>query len=187
MFTGGGIEIAGGFVGEKDSRAIDESTGEGSALLFTTGEFAGAMLGASREADPRERFGDALSSLGAIDFGEAEREFYIFLESHARKEIERLEDHADGVAAVACEGGGVEFGEILAGDMDGAGGGAVESGEEIEESRLAGTGGTEQGQEFAGGDFEGEVIDGVDSGLSEMVLARDRVGADDWLAGFDWH
>jgi len=100
-FAGGGIEIAGGLVGEKNFWAIDERTGDGGALLFAAGKFGGAMAGALFEFYALKRFGDAGGALGAIDFGEAKRKLDVFRERHAREKIEGLKDHADGVAAVA--------------------------------------------------------------------------------------
>jgi len=102
-FAGGGIEIAGGLVGEKNFGAIDEGAGDGDALLFAAGEFCGAMAKAMGEADALEGFADTGGAIGAIDFGETEWEFDVFFEGHAREKIEGLEDHADGVAAVAGE------------------------------------------------------------------------------------
>ena len=48
------------------------------------------------------------------------RELDVFCEGHAGKEIEGLEDHADGVAAVAGEFNGIDGGEVAPADMDGA-------------------------------------------------------------------
>src|SRR5688572_19421357 len=39
-----GIEIAGGFVGEEDLRAIDEGARDGHALLLATGKLRGIMV-----------------------------------------------------------------------------------------------------------------------------------------------
>ncbi len=97
------VEIAGGLVGEKNRGAIDEGAGDGAALLFAAGEFGGAVAAACGEADVFEGGLDSGGALGAIDFGEAQRELDIFREGHAGEEIEGLEDHADGVAAVGGE------------------------------------------------------------------------------------
>jgi hypothetical protein len=177
-FAGGGIEIARGFIGEKNFRAIDEGAGDGHALLFAAGEFGGAMAEAMREADTFKGFADARGTLGAIDFGEAKREFDIFLEGHARKEIEGLEDHADGGAAIAGEIEGRERGDIPAEGEDGAGGGAVESGDEIEEGGFAGAGGAEEGEEFILRDAEGDFVDGADGGCAHGVVTGDAVELD---------
>ena len=131
-FAGGGIEIAGGLVGEKNFGAIDEGAGDGDALLFATGEFRGPMAEAMRQANALEGFADAGGALGAIDFGEAKREFDVFFEGHAREKVEGLEDHADGVAAVAGEIERRKRGDILTVREDRAGCGAVEAGDEIQ-------------------------------------------------------
>ena len=173
------VEIAGGLVGKKDCGAVDEGAGDGAALLFAAGEFGGTVAAACREADVFERGLDAGGALGAIDFGESQRELDVFREGHAGEEIERLEDHADGVAAVAGEFCRIDGGEVAAADVDGAGGGAVESGQEIEKGGLAGAGAAEKGDEFALADFEGDVVDGGDGGVAEVVVAGDVLGLDE--------
>src|SRR5208337_1565983 len=95
------------------------------------------------EADALEGFADSGGAIGAGDFGEAEGEFDIFLEGHTGEKVEGLEDHADGVAAVTREIKWCERGNVLAVGEDGAGGGAVESGDQIEERGFAGAGGAE--------------------------------------------
>jgi hypothetical protein len=100
-FASRAVEISGGLIGEEDFWAVDEGASDGGALLLAAGEFAGAMSDAFAEADALKSFVDAGGAVAAVDFGEAERELDIFLESHAREEIERLEDHADGLTAVA--------------------------------------------------------------------------------------
>jgi hypothetical protein len=110
LLAGGAVEVAGGLVGEEDGGLIDESAGQGAALLLAAGEFAGAMLAAGGEADAVEGLRYAAAALGAVNFGEAERELDVFFEGHAREEIERLEDHAYGFAAIAGEALGIERG-----------------------------------------------------------------------------
>ncbi len=177
-FASGGIEIAGGFIGEKNFRAIDERAGDGDALLFAARKFGGAMAEAMGEADTFEGFADAGGTLGAIDLGEAKREFDIFLEGHARKEIEGLEDHADGGAAIAGKIEGGERGDVLTEGQDGAGGGAVEPGDEIEERGFAGAGGAEEGEEFVLRDGKGDFVDGANGGCAHGVVAGDAVELD---------
>src|SRR4029077_17910606 len=64
-------------------------------------------------------------------------------------------------------------------DSDGAGGRAVKASQKVEESGLARDRATEQGDEFAGLDLEGDRIDGVNQGFAQLVGARDSVGTDD--------
>src|SRR5258705_13342230 len=51
LFAGGAVEISCRLVGEEDGGLIYERAGQGAALLFAAGEFAGAMLAAGGEAE----------------------------------------------------------------------------------------------------------------------------------------
>ncbi len=182
-FAGGGIEIAGGLVGEKNFRAIDEGAGDGDALLFATGEFRGAVAEAVREANALEGFADAGGTLGAVDLGQAKWQLDIFFERHAREKVERLEDHSNGVAAVAGEIEGIERGDIPAVGKDGAGSGAIQAGDEIEERGFSRTGGAEESEEFVVGYGEGEFVDGADRSFAHGVVAGDAVELDRGIGG----
>jgi hypothetical protein len=151
--------------------------------LLAAGEFGGAVTAAGGEANVLESGLYAGGAVVAIDLGEAQGELDVFRESHPREEIEGLEYHADGVAAVAGEFKGIYGGEVAAANVDRAGCGAVEPGEEIEEGGLAGTGAAEKGDEFAGSDFEGDVVDGGDGGVAELVVAGDVLSLDERLVG----
>src|SRR5258708_2919099 len=111
------------------------------------------------------------------------REFDVFLEGHAREKVEGLKDHADGVAAVAGEIEGGKRGDVPAVSEDGAGGGAVEAGDEIEERGFAGAGRAEEGEEFVVGDGEGEFVDGADGSFAHGVVAGDAVELDGGIGG----
>ena len=86
---------------------------------------------------------DARGAVGAIDFGETEGELDVFFESHASEEIKGLEDHADGVAAIAGQSERRKSGDVLPVGGDGAGSGAIEARDEIEKCGFAGTRGAE--------------------------------------------
>src|SRR5712671_7877537 len=85
LLAGGGVEIAGGLVGEEDGGLIYEGAGQCAALLLAAGEFAGSMVAAGAEADTVEGLRYAMAALGAVDFGEAEGEFHVFCERHSRE------------------------------------------------------------------------------------------------------
>src|SRR5437763_4546575 len=124
-FTGGAVQVAGGLIGEKNFRAIDQGAGNGCALLLAPGEFTGTMSDALFEPDALERFADAGGTLGAVDFGEAKWELDVFFQRHARKKIEGLKDHADGLPAVTGEREGRHFREVSSLRDDGPGAGAA--------------------------------------------------------------
>ena len=57
--TGGGVEIAGGFIGKKDGGLVDEGAGDGGALELSARELVGAMVGAVGKMDGGEEFAGA--------------------------------------------------------------------------------------------------------------------------------
>src|SRR5207245_8727503 len=144
------------------------------------------MTAALVEADAREGFTNARGPVTAVDFGEAERELDIFLESHARKEIEGLKNHADSLAAMAREFERGHFGEIVPASDDRAGSGAIESGNEIQKRGFSGAGAAEKGQEFAGRDGERDVGHSTDGGVATSEVAGDQGSADSGVGCGQW-
>ena len=156
------VEIAGWFVGEQYRRAIHQRPGQRAALLLAAGEFAGAVAAPRAKPHVVERRGNAGFALAAVDFGQPEGQLDVFFQGHARKEIERLKDHADGVAPVAGEFDGVERGQVAAAHVDGSRSGAVQPREQIEEGGFAGAGAAQQGQKFARPNIERDIVHGGD-------------------------
>ena len=76
--TVGGIEVAGGFVGEDELGTVDEGAGDGDALLFAAGELGGEGVGAVGDADAVEEGGDAGGAFGGGDAVELKGEFDVF-------------------------------------------------------------------------------------------------------------
>ena len=60
----GGVEIAGGLVGQDQLRGGDEGAGDGDALLLAAGELLRPVARAMPHADPLQRLGDAPLPLG---------------------------------------------------------------------------------------------------------------------------
>jgi len=89
-----------------------------------------------------------------------------------------LEDHADGLAAVAGEFERGHFREVLAVGDDRARSGAVETGDEIEQRGLSGAGRAEESEEFAGWDGQRDVVDRANRGFAEGIVAGDAVELD---------
>ena len=57
--AGFGVEVAGGFVGEDEFGLVNESAGDGDALLLAAGELVGFVVAAVVEADEVEGLGGA--------------------------------------------------------------------------------------------------------------------------------
>jgi hypothetical protein len=67
--AGGGVEIAGGFVGEKDRGLVDEGTSEGGSLELSTGQLVGAMVRAVGELDGFKEIVGTVTSRGVYTSG----------------------------------------------------------------------------------------------------------------------
>ena len=91
-----------------------------------------------------------------------------------------MKNHADGLPAVAREFERGHFREILPEGVDGAGRGAVETGDEIEKRGFSRAGAAEKREEFARGKIERNVVDGTDHGAAHGVVAGDVVDANGW-------
>lgn len=176
FFAGGAVEISSGFVSEKNRRTIDERAGHGGALLLSAGKLRWTMIKPLGEANAFESFVDARDAFSAWNFGQTQRELDIFFEGHSRQKIEGLKNHADHTAAIAREFMGIHFGEIAALHVNRAASRAIETCEQIQESRFSGTGGAEERDKFAGGNGKADVVHGTDEGFAHVVTARDVLG-----------
>ena len=90
------------------------------------------------------------------------REQDVFERGERGDELVGLEDEADGLAADLGE---LVLGQVADGgavEVDVAGGGCVQTGEQAEEGRFAAAGGTHDGDELAFGDGEVEAFEDVD-------------------------
>ena len=174
--AGGGIEVAGGLVGEEEAGAGDEGAGEGDALLLAAGEFAGAMGEAMGESDFVEGGGGAGQRVAFA--ADEERHGDVLLSGELGEERLNLPDEADVGVAEVGELIGVELGEVLLVEEDLAGSGVVESAEEMEEGGLAGAGSADQGDAFAGRDGEGEVAEDGEGSGGGLIGLSERDGFD---------
>ena len=157
---------------------MDEGAGDGGALHFTTAHLVGEGAGAIGKVDKGEHFaGAGAGVLGAVA-AEEEGELDVLHGGHGGEEIEKLEDDAELFAAVGGQGGfvgGVQR-EFVHGDF--AGGGLVESAEEIEQGAFAAAAGTGHGAEGAGFDFQRHVAQGVHFAGGRGINAGDMTEAD---------
>src|SRR5690606_11293064 len=106
------------------------------------------------EADLFEELAGAQFGLGGggLPVAREARDEDVFEYGELGEQVLLLEDEAERVVA---EGGGLFFGkggDVPVADLDGAGGGAIESAEEIEQGRLPAAGGADDRGGFAGGD-----------------------------------
>ena len=166
---GAGVEVAGGLVGEQDAGRGDEGAGKGDALLFASGELAGAVRGAIGKAyfgEPGAGFGER----GGVGFAAGEQGHgYVLEGGELRHEVVKLPDVADVAVAEGGGLGGGDGGESPFAHPNLAGGGAVERCEEVEEGGFAGAGFADDGDHLAGSYGEGEVAKELEVGVAESL------------------
>ena len=95
IFAGLRVQGAGRFVGQQQTGAVDQGTGNGDALLLTAGEFIGAVVGAFPQADTGERFQRHLGGVAGRDAGVEERQLNLTLGAGAGEQVKALEDETD--------------------------------------------------------------------------------------------
>ena len=160
---GGVVQGGGGFVEDDDAGLGEQQPGDGEALAFPAGEAVAALPDDGVEAVGQvgDEVGEAGAAQGVEDLlvvgggaGQAQVGAQRLVE-----EVPVLGDDADGLA----QGGGGEVADVGAADADGAGVDVVEAGQELGEGGLAGAGGADDGDDLAGVDAEGDVVDDLDA------------------------
>jgi len=149
--AGEGVEGAEGFIEEEDFGVVDKGAGEGDALGHAAGELVGIRGGELFEADEAHEVVD-FAAFFAEDAAGDEAGFDVGADGEPGEEVRILEDEA-------AFGAGAEDG--FGADEEFAGVGCVEAGDEAEEGGFAAAARADEGDEFAGGDGEGGVVEGV--------------------------
>ena len=135
--AGGGVEVAGGLVGEEDAGPMAEGAGQRHALLLASRELGRVVVAAAAEADPVQQL---VRPLLGLQPAQLQRHLDVLARGEGRDELERLEHEADLLAAEAGPLVFAQRAELLAVEPDAAGGGPVEPGEQAEQRALAAAG-----------------------------------------------
>jgi len=93
----GAVEVPRGLVGKEDLGPVDEGSGEGDALLFSTRELRGIVVVAITEPDLVQQTARFAARVGTA--GEFERQHDVLERVETGHQVERLEDKADGTVA----------------------------------------------------------------------------------------
>ncbi len=135
----GGVEVAGGFVGEDEVGVGDDGAGDGDALFLAAGELAGEVVEAVGEADEIEGGGGIFAALFAGEGGELEGQLDVFEGVEDGDEVEGLEDEAEVVVAPAGEASFRHCRGFFAEDDQASRGRPIHAGDQMEQRRLSGT------------------------------------------------
>ena len=174
---GDGVEGAGGFVGDEQGGAVEDSHGDDDALCLANAELGGSAaekVGGVGETDARESAADGggtlLSGAGGVcapGFAELRADAQSWIEGGQWA----LEDDADFAAAEGAHLGFGFCGEVFALEKESAAGGAALQVKEAEngerDGALAGAALTDEAEDFAGVNVERDVAE--DSGIVAIV------------------
>src|SRR5690606_21184628 len=169
------VTVAGVIVAQEDQRPVDERPGDGDTLLLAAGELVGHPVFLALEPDELEHGRDVATDLPPRLADDLQRERDVLEDRLVRQQPEVLEHRADASPQVRDLPVGEPV-EVLAGDPDPPGGGALLLERQPQERRLAGAGRAHEEHELTLLDLHGEV---VESGMSLCgVLLADVVESD---------
>jgi hypothetical protein len=144
------VECAGGLVRQDDPAAIHQGARNRDALLLTAGKLAGPMAQpVAQSKRTQQRLGACFAcsrTEPGIDGGNLD----VLFRCCAREQVVALEHKAESFAAQPGEGVGIELRYVMAGETVTAARRPVEAAEKVHQRRLARTGCTHDGDEFAG-------------------------------------
>ena len=171
-----GVEVAGRLVGEQKRRVVDERAGDRDALLLAARELVGVVVDLRLQADQPEDLGHLAADLRARLADHLQRVGDVVVHGAVREQLEVLEHGPDPAPQVGRAVGGHRV-DVLAGDLDGAGGGLDLADQHLDQRRLAAAGRAGDEGELAATDLEREVLErdvaaGIDDG--RVVDADDR-------------
>src|ERR1700716_436261 len=153
---GGGVQVSGGLVGEKDPRVMNERTGDRDTLLFAAGELVRVLALLPFQPHDAEHFLDLRLEVAQGALGHAQREGHVLKYGQVGQQLEILEDHADLPPQVR-EMAPLEAAQILPLDLDDASGRLLLADQEADQRRLAGAARTNEKDEVLLGNFERDV------------------------------
>ena len=157
-------------VEQEDGRLEDERARERHALLLATRELRRQLAFMAVQADALDDLSNAARNDVARRLSHLEGESDVLRDRHVRKERIALKHHAEGARLRAS------LRDVLAVAHQPSNGRLLEAGHDHEKSRLAGAGGTKQGQKFATADIKRHIFKRQErpEGLSDA----DRLKAD---------
>ena len=170
---GAAVEIAGGLVGQKDGRTVDEGACDGNALLLPTGHLGGEMVCAIREADHRKSFRRAFSAFPLVDFGVERGEFCIFERRGARQQIKALENKSNFLVPDKCKSFLIMPRNIRAFQEVSPSAGTIETTEHVHEGGLAAAACAHDGHKFAALNGKANTAERVYARFAEVVVFVD--------------
>jgi len=152
------VQRAERFVHQQDARRVGQGAGDGHALLHAAGQGLRALVAERGEADHLQQAVGDLPRLVVGQPGHARTVGDVFPHRLPGKQRRLLEHHA-------ALGGRPRYHRAI--DPDRAAGRMFQPGDGVQQDRFSASGGPGDADEFAGGDFRADPVDG-----QERILAR---------------
>src|SRR6185437_26438 len=175
----GGVQRAGGFVGEQQLGFLGQCACDRHALLFATGKLGRAQAHAVGQADFLQRESGATSRLVAREAHVVERQLDLLERAECGEQVETLEDEAGVLQAEAFQRAQVELAEFAAERLHAAAVDLLQAAEDRQQGALAATGRPGDQGQLAGLDIQGEVV----QHLGVQVAGDERLADADGAQG----
>ena len=177
------VQIARGFIGNEYGRVRNDGPGNGNALLLSAGELSRIMVHPVCEAHHLKRHFYMFFPFTPRKVGEQQGKLNIFKGGEDRYEVIELEDEAYIDGPPLRQFRLRKSRNIDAADGDNAAVGFIDTGDEVQESALAGTGRTHEGKKLTFGNVEGDIFEDRHNltapaiGFVEIFYFNDRSGS----------
>src|SRR5437867_7125398 len=174
------VEIAGGLVGEKQARFVNDRPADGHTLHFAAGELVRKMSGSLRKPDALEHFMHTSLDVGVGDMRQRQWEGDVLEDVERRDEIEELKNVADGNAAEQRQLMFIERRDLLIVEKEAAVRRAIDGADEVQQRRFAAPRRSHEDGELAAGNVQRDVIQHLHGGrfVAAAVDVRDMLESD---------
>jgi hypothetical protein len=164
------IERAERLVEEQHARAVDDRARQRDALALAARELGGLALAVTIEAHHGQRLAGARAALGPVDPADPQPVLDVLAHAHVREERVVLEHRVD------IAGMGWPAGDVRAGQLEAAGVGKLEAGDQAQRGRLPRPRWPEQREELPAGDRDRDRVDRDDVAVALDELDQPNVG-----------
>jgi len=178
---GAAVKVAGGFIGEDETRIGDERASDGNALLLAAAELPGHVIFAFLEVEMVEDVAGHAQAAVFVKTGVNEGEGDVFDDGKGGDEVKVLENEADlagaefGLAAAANAGDVAVAEEVL------SRGGLVDEADNVQEGGFTAARRPHDHNEFAAFNGEVEIAQGIIFGIAETIAFGQALKLDDSL------